>query len=177
MDPKPDKVQMILGIDPGDKTGWAVLEKHGGRIVSRGITRADNMPEMLVQLSATYSIETIVYEEFILYANRAQQQTGSRFFASQVIGMVKFLSWLNGGIKLVVQPAHFLKDAEKATGWKKPSNHDESHDIDAINHVLLYLIERHLAPSLMEIEMGIANVRSKEVPASVPGHGDNQPET
>jgi hypothetical protein len=151
------KPATVLGIDPGDKTGWAVLEKHGGRIVERGITRADDMPATLTRLATAYCIETVVYEEFILYANRAQQQTGSRFFASQVIGMIKFLAWQKGNIRLIVQPANYLKNCELITGWKKPTNHDESHDVDAINHALLYLIERHLASSVLEKEMGIAH--------------------
>ena len=145
----------VLGIDPGDKTGWCVVEKHGGRVIQRGITRADDMPPILTWVFKNYNIDLIVYEEFILYANRAQAQTGSRFFASQVVGMLKYVSWLNGNIPLVAQPANFLKNCEKVTGFKKPSNHDESHDVDAVNHVLLYLIERHLAPSLLEREMGL----------------------
>lgn len=145
--------KMILGIDPGDRTGWAVLEKHGGKVLDRGITRADDMPAVLTKIVNTYNITYIIYEEFILYANRAQQQTGSRFFASQVIGMIKYVSWLQGGIPLIAQPANYLKNCERVTGLKKPSNHDDSHDVDAINHVLLWEIERHLAPSLLEKEL------------------------
>ena len=153
-----NETECVLGIDPGDMTGMCLLNKYGGEIVTSGQYRADAMPGVLENLFSMYNITMIVYEEFILYAGRAQAQTGSRFFASQVIGMLKYVSYLNGDIPMVVQPAQTLRTAEKLTGLTPPSNHAQSHWIDAYNHAAYYLINRKLMLSQLERELQEATV-------------------
>jgi len=144
--------QYVIGVDPGDTTGWVILKRNGGECVRLGQTRADDMPGVITKAFKEYSISEIVYEEFVLYANRAQAQQGSRFFASQVVGMLKFAAYQNGNIPTVSQPAQVLKTAELISGVKQPGDHSKSHHVDAFNHAYYWLVKHHLAQSVLEKE-------------------------
>ena len=145
-----EKKEIAFGVDPGNTTGWAVLTYNGGDVLFVGQTKADDFVKVLDRLYAAFTVKVIVYEDFILYANRAQQQTGSRFYASQVIGMLKVYA-TNNNTELIRQPAQILKMAPKVTGMEKPKlSHDKTHYVDAFNHVAWYLIRTKRMPSVLE---------------------------
>lgn len=127
----------VLSVDPGDTTGWAILAFEGGELMDSGQSSITEFMDKLDSLDPA-SIKVIVAEDFILYANKAQAQTGSRFVASQVIGMLKAYA-RKDKIPVVMQQARLLPIAEKWSGVAKPKNHSISHWVDAYNHGFYYL--------------------------------------
>lgn len=130
--------QHYLAIDPGLSTGWASFDATG-KPLAMGILRTpDAFFKFLDQMDDLPTI--VIVEEFKLFQKKAIQQSGSDMVASRVIGGIEFWAGKNN-IHIVWQPASIKKIAQMWTGKKPPSNHDISHDIDAYNHGMYYLIK------------------------------------
>lgn len=97
---------VILSIDPGDTTGVATWTELGECVRTEEMD-LDTVLSTLSKLRGS-GISKIVYEDFLLYQHKAQQQTGSRFVASQVIGAIKLSAYMNR-ITLIRQPAGILR--------------------------------------------------------------------
>lgn len=141
LDPAP---KLLLAVDPGKSTGWAVFK--GNVIFDMGITRTvDEFSEWLDKFLWTYGAnpDTIVYEDFQLFKNKALQQSGSRMEATQVIGIIKHWG-RQVEAEMIRQPASILPIAQKFSKMKMPSNHRDSHHISAANHAYYYLVTNNM---------------------------------
>lgn len=139
----------LLSLDPGKTTGWAVFG-NDAKVVEYG--QADmNAVLDLDKLIVEYTLSHIVYEDFKLFRHKALKQVGSRFEASQVIGMAK--SWARKyECVLVSQPSDIKPIAQKWSQVEPPSNHSLSHGIDAYNHGFYWLVRAGLRKTYLEEE-------------------------
>lgn len=127
----------LLALDPGMTTGWAIFGSNA-QLIEYGQA---NMKEVvdLDELIKEHKISHIVAEDFRLFRHKAQRQSGSRMEAPQVIGMAK--TWAaKFGCEFFLQPSSIKPIAEMWSQVKPPSNHANSHGVDAYNHGFYYLV-------------------------------------
>jgi hypothetical protein len=145
---------MYLAFDPGKTTGWARFKDDGS---------ADGYGQVsineLIGLCEQWKVEdlegdsiiAIIVEDFVLFKHKAVQQTGSKMEASQAIGILRALASATGA-KFVLQPSNIKSTAEKFTQLKPPSNHKNSHWVDAFNHGAYYLINAGIRKTQLEMD-------------------------
>lgn len=139
---------MILVVDPGDTTGFALFQDNGIFIAKDQA----NFEDMLQILHDTRHIERIVVEDYRLRAGKQAQQTGSRFQAVQVIGALKYHAFLHDiPFELATVQAKTL--GSMYSGVKPPSDHKKSHEIDAYNIGIHWLVDNKVIepPALKDI--------------------------
>lgn len=144
--------ERLLAIDPGIANGWAIFEK--GRIKDLGsINGVEAFDEWLHEVPNKYGpVDVVVVEDFRLFRHKASQQIGSRFEASQVIGLVQ--SWARrNGAEFIKQSSDILSIAQVWSKMKMPKNHSKSHHVSAYNHGFYYLVKNDMRlPEGMENE-------------------------
>lgn len=144
---------MILVVDPGDTTGFASFYENGEQF-SRW---QDDFDGVLKFLSSKAPIATdlshIIVEDYRLRGGKQAQQTGSRFQAVQVIGALKYHALLhNVQFELVTTQAKTL--GAMYSGINPPSNHKLSHEIDAYNIGIYWLVWKGIidVPALRDLK-------------------------
>lgn len=128
---------MFLAFDPGKTTGWALFDSTGS-LMEMGQASLEQLMS-LCDAWEKLPITVVIYEDWVLFKHKARQQAGSRMESSQAIGIIKNLG-RKLGAKIVVQGSDIKSTAEKLTQVRPPSNHAQSHQIDAFNHGAFYLI-------------------------------------
>lgn len=109
----------VLSADPGDTTGLA-LWTLDGELIWTTEKSLEELESWVLDLDIVLSI--VIYEDFRLFRHKAAQQTGSRFGASQAIGMLKVLANRNSA-KKVRQNSNILRIAGMHAGVKLPKGH------------------------------------------------------
>ncbi len=139
---------MILVVDPGDTTGYALFYDDG-ELYEKGQADFNKMLEML---SNVIHIERIVVEDYRLRAGKQAQQTGSRFQAVQVIGALKYHAYLHN-IKFELATVQAKTLGSMYSGVKPPSDHKKSHEVDAYNIGIYWLVSNGVvdAPALKDL--------------------------
>lgn len=139
----------VLVVDPGNRTGWARCEIEAGQIVldslRQGVTPLKDFALAMGNRFSEY--DTIVYETWRLYPEKAKAMIGSDFQPVQLIGMIRYLGWLNPTVTLV--PLHPDK---KKTGRKvmpdilseRLQYSTEEHDKDALDLLAYYWWEKYV---------------------------------
>lgn len=138
---------MILFVDPGDTTGYAIFEEDG-ELLTKGQADFDKFLDFLIQ----NTFDRIVVEDYRLRKGKQAQQTGSRFQAVQVIGALKYVARQERiGFELVNVQAKTL--GSMYSGVKPPSDHKKSHEIDAYNIGIYWLVANDIIypPTLKDI--------------------------
>lgn len=125
---------MILSVDPGDTTGLVTWSESGRELI-RADVPLENLPKTFIDFDSELS--TIVYEDFRLFAHKAVQQTGSKFGASQAIGMLKYLAFQTGA-KMVAQKPDILRIAAMHAGVKIPRQGHITDSLSAYLHGFYY---------------------------------------
>lgn len=139
---------MILAVDPGDTSGFALFASDGSYI-NKWQSDFDNSLDFLSPLT---NLKTIVVEDYRLRKGKQAQQTGSRFQAVQMIGALKYHAKLHGmAFELASVQAKTL--GAMFSGQKPPSNHKESHKVDAYNIGIYWLVDNKIIepPSLKDL--------------------------
>lgn len=130
-----------LALDPGETTGWASFDKDGN-VEQIGMIKDPKEFLRWLEIRGTL-YKTVIVEDYKLFQRKALQQSGSDMVASRVIGGIE--SWADRyDVAVVKQPASIKKIAEMWSGKKPPSNHKYSHEIDAYNHGMYYLIRNKI---------------------------------
>lgn len=138
---------MILVVDPGDTTGYALFTDEG-ELKEKGQANLDGFMHFITN----NSFDRIVVEDYRLRAGKQAQQTGSRFQAVQVIGILKYVAWLEEmPFELATVQAKTL--GSMYSGVKPPSDHKKSHEIDAYNIGIYWLVDNNIIepPSLKQL--------------------------
>lgn len=138
---------MILFVDPGDTTGYAIFEEDG-ELLTKGQADFDKFLDFLIQ----NTFDRIVVEDYRLRKGKQAQQTGSRFQAVQVIGALKYVARQERiGFELVNVQAKTL--GSMYSGVKPPSDHKKSHEVDAYNIGIYWLVANDIIypPTLKDI--------------------------
>jgi hypothetical protein len=131
---------VILALDPGGTTGYAVL-RHTPLATLREeptVVQAGTFPDWkgLRALLDTWSPEVLVMEGFRLYPWKAQGQAFSEMIAPQVIGVAHYLAE-ERAIPVVVQSAAAGKAARLGAETRKAIG--SRHAQDAVSHGAAYL--------------------------------------
>lgn len=138
---------MILVVDPGDTSGYALFHDNG-ELHKRGQAKFDEFLDFIL----SHSFDRIVVEDYRLRAGKQAQQTGSRFQAVQVIGALKFAAKIdNLPFELANVQAKTL--GAMFSGEKAPSDHKKSHEVDAYNIGIYWLVDNKIIdpPSLRDL--------------------------
>jgi len=141
-------MDQIIGVDPGKVTGIAIFNGDGTLD-----TFGQLSIEEVIELTDGYlkNVSVIVVEDFILFKKRALQQAGSRLHASQVIGMMKVFARQKNA-RLVMQPAERKNDGANLSQKFPPSDHSQSHQVDAYNHAFFWMHQAGIVRSALEVE-------------------------
>ncbi len=129
--------QLVLGIDPGNTTGIAIIRYENG---SFNLQRSEIIRDHLNMWHLLYeiNIDRIVMESFHLYENRARAQVNSSFYTVEVIGIVKLWCQIHD-CPLKLQTAQYGKSVWDDKHLKKfglwPTGPNARHERDAIRHV------------------------------------------
>lgn len=138
---------MILVVDPGDTTGYALFEEDG-ELYLKGQADFDKFLDFLLK----NSFDSIVVEDYRLRKGKQAQQTGSRFQAVQVIGALKYIA-RQEKIPFELASVQAKTLGSMYSGVKPPSNHKLSHEIDAYNIGIYWLVDKGIIypPALKDI--------------------------
>ena len=143
---------MILVVDPGDTTGLASFHDNGEEF-SRWQADFDGVLKFLAtKAPIATDLTHIIVEDYRLRAGKQAQQTGSRFQAVQVIGALKYHAYLhNIEFELATVQAKTL--GSMYSGVKPPSDHKKSHEIDAYNIGIYWLVDNKIIepPALKDL--------------------------
>lgn len=155
----------ILALDPSGNynegkgtTGWCLYDTHTSKLIKFGVIKAIKYNRMEDYWRAHLSLMddlsgygyTLVIEDFMLYANRATEQTNSRFETSKLIGLIQYECYVRG-ITIVLQTASAVKlrwsnqilvhknliQERKGRYWILETKLSE-HCLDSIRHAVHY---------------------------------------
>ena len=138
---------MILVVDPGDTTGYAMFQDDG-TLFEKGQADFQKFLEILYNSICS----RIVVEDYRLRAGKQAQQTGSRFQAVQVIGALKYHAYLHD-VQFELANVQAKTLGSMYSGVKPPSDHKKSHEIDAYNIGIYWLVDNQIIepPSLKDL--------------------------
>lgn len=157
----------VLALDPSGNfdegkgtTGWCLMRDYDALLICTGHVSAKDYKtahdywhahiKLLQDLRLAYNIRCVVLEDYLLYANKANSQTNSRFETPQLIGIIKY--WCaTMRVYYVTQPAALVKTRwantvlehkgilqRKGTRWYCGKRRINRHEVDAIRHAMHY---------------------------------------
>jgi len=138
----------IIGFDPGESTGWAIvdLRRKSFEIEALGVLNEAALTQKLEGLLV--DIDVIVMENFRVRPGNAKRGSFdySPMKTIQVIGAIKYEA-KKSGIPVVLQ-----EPAIKPMGYgflHQPNKH--LHDMDALCHLAYYCIKRKILKSIQQL--------------------------
>lgn len=130
----------LLAIDPGERVGWATGVVHPDvpklEVTNQGVNTLKDFAITLGERIHDYDV--VIYEVWRLYPHMAKRMVGNDFQPSQLIGVIRYLSWIHPNVKLVSQGASIKNTALKTMPdelKERMSKSSEQHDQDAIQHL------------------------------------------
>lgn len=143
---KADFYGSVLALDPGETTGYAILNRtpEMTSLASAGQIKTWPMPHCVTDIGRLFE-ETkpnfLVYESYHIYSWKTQQHTHSEVATIQVIGSIQTLAILQG-LPYATQSAQIGKEFctdSKLEGWNLwlPGLR---HARDAIRHACYFLL-------------------------------------
>lgn len=138
--------ERVLVIDPGERVGWAKAVITDGEIteVTQGVHHLKDFALALGKGAENYG--HIIYETWRLRPDMAKKMVGNDFQPVQLIGIIRYCSWLHPSIQL-----HSLGPSTKTTGRKvmpqilseRLSHSTEEHDRDALDLLSYWWFKRY----------------------------------
>lgn len=149
---------MLISFDPGETTGIAEFNEDGSLVNLHQLNSKE-----LVDFLSTYAeeVSVVIYEEYQMLPYMARRQAGktaNKMPASRAIGAIMLFA-KSRGAKLIKQRPNIKPAAIKLTQVKPPSNHANSHQIDAYLHGAYYFISMGITKSALEKEMEAENAK------------------
>lgn len=167
------KYRSILALDPSGSfhegkgtTGWCIFDCFTNRVITAGSIFAKDYTDMCAYWQANLDLIStqyrpgmiIVCEDYLLYANKAAEQTNSRMETPKLIGCVQLHCWQHelpyymqtaGEVKTrwandILHYKGFIK--KHGRSFKPVCDHDETathHSIDAVRHAVHYATFRN----------------------------------
>jgi hypothetical protein len=129
-----------VAIDPGDTVGICIFDENGGvQVLDQLPFEAPDGKDFLHWLEEfNHPVDTVVFETWITYRQKAAKQVGSKQKAAQGIGAIKSFA-IRKKAKLVEQKADIMPIAMQWSGLKMPSQHSKTHKYAAYLHGYFYL--------------------------------------
>lgn len=144
--------KQVIAIDPGQSVGWAIGEfvnVEGGKWqfnpLRKGVTPLKDFAMKMQEVFANYDV--VVYEHWRLYPDKAKALIGDSMLTSQLIGMLRLMSWNNPQVEFVsLAPGTKFDAAKIVPKWYKKwySQSTEEHDKDAAE-LLYYYFHKEFA--------------------------------
>jgi hypothetical protein len=163
---------LILALDPSGSfyegkgiTGWCLFDKDTMQVKETGLIKSEVYPDAMTYYAAHIELLEyaamicpkdkvlhIVFEDYLLYANKAEAQINSRMETSQLLGILKYICWLRG-YYYYTQPASLVKTRwenkvlvhkayikQKGRGWvlRGQDFYLSRHVLDAMRHAIHY---------------------------------------
>lgn len=123
-----------LAIDPGDIHVGYARNLPGGAVES-GEWRPGEACNQIIHLLTHDEIDEIIIEEFVLYEDRAKEQSWSKLLTSQLIGALKLVAYMFR-IPIVEQGAYIKKPTRaQLAGRGIALNRGSIHSGDAQLHL------------------------------------------
>lgn len=127
-----------LALDPGETTGWATFKESGDVLAFGQFKQKDQTAELTRLVEST--LKAVICEEYRNYGHM-QQKKWSRNQTSKNEGAIELMCELRQ-VPFFLQPASVKKIGYMWMGLgAAPSNHDISHQYDAIVHGGYWLIK------------------------------------
>jgi hypothetical protein len=145
-----DKVVKYVAFDPGETTGVAVFDEFGDVIRYWQIYTLGALLEFLETVD---QCSDFIVEDFKIFGHKAKSQIGSRGPAQQAIGVIQAHCQKHPKKNIWLQPASVKSIAAKWTQVKVPTNHANSHQVDAYLHGSYFLIRRGIKKTALELEL------------------------
>ena len=92
-----------LIFDPGVTTGIAVM-KNGAVLWTDTTDRLLGIGNALDYANLVFGINRIIYEEYIIFASKAKAHINSRVYPIQVVGVIRYLSYIHHIPLVPLQP-------------------------------------------------------------------------
>lgn len=142
----------ILSLDPGNNTGWCLLDTNEKRVVQEfGTTRTETeFYQLLEEMDDRFEELTVVCEDYINRPPKAGgfDHTWDKGFTHRMIGAVKHWSWQNK-FKLVLQQPMIKPAMYGLLGMEYKKGRKDIHHLDAIVHGFKYIYDKKLLPQNM----------------------------
>lgn len=143
-----DELPTYLSFDPGETTGFACFDAQGNLIRKGHIRGFDSLAGFLTEQAGNPNLKTVVYEDFKIFAKKARSMTNSRMPVIQAIGAIRSFA-VQENVEYKIYGSDRKPIQQKLSGVVPPSDHSQSHWVDAYNHGYFYLLEIGLVkPSL-----------------------------
>lgn len=157
----------IISFDPGETTGWAILEikpnAESMQVRIIGLGDWSGIQEMYQYVLPPWSIfdqvEQVVIEDYIIYPNRATSHTGSRVYTAREIGRIEFAAFQFGPTKdggsIALQAASTAKQRWPNKRMRKYLGiiPESKHKTDALRHAFTWIERTFKKPITLAGEM------------------------
>lgn len=133
---------MYIAFDPGETTGYAIFDAHG-KISDFG--QIPNGVEGLTGFLMEHDepVTAVIIESYMVRPDdhSLKANVGSKMETVQAIGTIRGWAYARKA-EIIMQQPQVKKIGELNSGYKPGSNHSQSHQIDAINHGVYYLVKK-----------------------------------
>jgi hypothetical protein len=132
---------MILGIDPGKNTGWALIRLEGRKITPTGQQGVDKNESIITIQKVISEVDLVVIEDFLIRPDKARKGNFdyNNMVAPRVIGKVELLCELTQ-TQLEKQPASVKPPAYGFANLKYVPGKKGMHWQDAYAHAVYYCV-------------------------------------
>lgn len=141
---------VIMGIDPGDTTGVALIKNtklvEKNQLPTGKGSEYEQQSKEISKYLNKHNPDIIVIEQYRIYGSKASAHIGQKLYTVELIGMVKLWGYQNK-CYVFEEPAQlatngfFTNKKMKAWGWDKDKGgHNANHWRDAFKHTLYYML-------------------------------------
>ncbi len=140
--PKTRMKSRVLGLDPGETTGSAIME--GASVIHSEQLRTKNMEEaisVLHRMIREWNIFEIACEDYRVYAWESDKHKWAALHTPKLVGAIQTVAWFNKAevtLRMAIQAKQFVTD-EKLVAWGLWKR-GERHSRDAIRHAVYHQI-------------------------------------
>lgn len=145
---------IVMSWDPGGTTGVCVAEwspriQGTFRVIYNSVVLWPSRLARIRELIDEYVPETTVVESFKLYEHKAQDQIGSNFPSSQVIGIIEAYLYMTGLNLPVYQSASLIcgKPPVLILAEHNALLHHSEHGRDAYKHARYWISKKQMQPT------------------------------
>ena len=155
----------VIGFDPGETTGWAILDQDGKMLNGGNVRSVDGKgrdagihPDLADLLDSLDSGEfrQVIIESYVVLPGKQMAHTGRPVLTEQIVGVLKLWA-ARHRIKVTTYPSSKKSIQQKHSGFKPTGAHKDTHYVDAYNHAWWWLFTNKYVSSKLQISKGVKN--------------------
>lgn len=150
----------VIGFDPGETTGFAILDQDGELLDFGQLKSMEALIEHLDRLDPT-QFKQVIIEAYRILPGKQMMHTGRPVVTEQIVGMIK--AWAIR--KKVGVTTYWSSDKpiqQKHSGVKPTGAHSKSHWVDAYNHAWWWLFKNKYVVSELQRKKGMVAQNGKK---------------